>query len=622
MPETNNSKEAIKNSMLRHALNYWDLKNTEDLDPIVKLILEALSVELYNLGNEVKDTQVRILEKIANLLAPEFLTSANPAHALMQVSPAEPKELLTAATGFYTQRKISSKQNDIFDASLDIFFTPVDSVEIFDAQISYLATGNNLFSYDQSFNRQLVTRTLPGKSTEANTLWLGLSVNARLQNIYHLFFCFDWKNTDPRLSGRIYQLLRLAKWYIGEKEIKMAPGLQYYTTGSARSAAGTFSDQNFIHLMEKDIKNYYENKFVTITDERFNNFNELKQPYPSLFNTIFNEKELQKLTENLLWIKIIFPAGLQQELLDEVYVYLNTFPAMNRQLNDLKCRLKGGSNIIPLKTSVLEQFLSVKSLSDETRQYHPVPYRKKEEEESGTYTIRTGGVERFDARNARDLIGYLLELLRSESAAFSAFGYDFIATMLKEVNQRMALMEENTKGLSTSTAEIPNYIIVKPFEGNDVMYAEYWTTLAEAANNIRSGTRLQQASGVNVKPDSVMLLTTTVGGKNRLRPEERLNAFRYGMMTRNRIITREDIRNFCFFEMGNRIKEVFIERGIEMSPHAKEAFRRTIDVTLVPLETETLGDADWRVLCDQLKTKLQERSGISNYYRILVSGLK
>src|ERR1700712_2816672 len=102
MSEINDSKETIKNRMLRHALNYWSIKNTEDLDPIVKLILEALSAELYNLGNEIKDIQVRILEKIASLLAPEFLTSANPAHALMQASPAEPTELLTSMTSFYT----------------------------------------------------------------------------------------------------------------------------------------------------------------------------------------------------------------------------------------------------------------------------------------------------------------------------------------------------------------------------------------------------------------------------------------------------------------------------------------------------------------------------------------
>ena len=46
--------------MLKHALNYWGIKNTDDLDPAVKLILEALSTELYNLGNEIKNCSFRM----------------------------------------------------------------------------------------------------------------------------------------------------------------------------------------------------------------------------------------------------------------------------------------------------------------------------------------------------------------------------------------------------------------------------------------------------------------------------------------------------------------------------------------------------------------------------------
>src|SRR3954453_20602949 len=113
LDEINSSKEAIKNRVLKHALNYWNIKRKDHLAPVVKLILEALSLELYNLGNEIKDTQVRILEKIANLLAPDFLTSPNPAHAILYASPVEPTELLSPTTSLFAQRKISSKQNEV-----------------------------------------------------------------------------------------------------------------------------------------------------------------------------------------------------------------------------------------------------------------------------------------------------------------------------------------------------------------------------------------------------------------------------------------------------------------------------------------------------------------------------
>lgn len=90
------------------------------------------------------------------------------------------------------------------------------------------------------------------------------------------------------------------------------------------------------------------------------------------------------------------------------------------------------------------------------------------------------------------------------------------------------------------------------------------------------------------------------------------------MMTRNRIITKEDIRNFCFYELGDQVSKVDVERGFEMSLHSKEAFSRTIDVILTPSEDETLQSKEWELLRDQLKSKLQARSGMSNNYRIMM----
>ncbi len=615
--EINNSKEVIKNRMLKHALTYWDIKNTDDLDPVVKLILEALSLELYNLGNEIKNTQVRILEKLADLLSPDFLTSPNPAHALLQATPVEPSELLSETTGFITQTKISSKQNEDLDTTIDVYFTPVDSVQLYDTQIAYLGTGGNLYTYDPAFNKLLVSKS-KGKLLENNTLWIGLKVNFLIENIRNLILCFDWKNLESKIAQQFYQLLPLTKWIIGDDEIAIKSGLQYAAVEhEGEEYENIFLAYDLLSIMEKDIKAYYNQKFVSITISE-HDIKESKQPYPIAFKNVFPESDLQKLTEKLLWLKVVFPEARRQHFLEEVYVYPNTFPVMNRQLNDLKYRLKGGSNIIPLRPGAMEHFLAVKSLSDEQQLYKSVPFRKMNEEETGTFTLRNGGVERFDNRNARELISYLLELLRSESAAFSSYGYDFIAGTLKEMNQKISLMEQKTKGSVGATSEIPNYIIVKPFEGHDVMYAEYWTTLAEMANNLRSGTRMQQLKGVKVKQDSLVLMTTSTGGKNRLRPEERLNAFRYGIMTRDRIITKDDIRNFCFYDLGEKISKVEIERGFEMLQHKSAAFRRTIDVKLTPSNSDR-SDADtWKLLCEQLKSKLQTRSGVSNHYRVMV----
>ena len=615
----NNSKEVIKGRMLKHALNFWNIKNTEDLDPVVKLLLEALSNELYNFGNDIRDTEVRLLEKIANLLAPEFLTCPNTAHAIVHATPVEVSDTLEDTTHFYTQVKISPGQEENSDVSADIFFTPVNNVKIFDAHVTSYFSGNSLFDFTESYGRQQSAQTIKGKYAEPNTCWLGVSVNEKLTDINCLHFYFDWKNTEATSSQVIYQLLPLSKWSCRAKSIAALQGLQYESSKSnSNPEVNLFTDHNLLSLMEKDTRNFYDNKFITVIDEPLKNVGVLREPFPEIFRDYFSENDLKKIQGKKVWIKIEFPAAMQQEWLDELFVYTNCFPVMNRQLKDFKYRLKGSSNIVPLKTEGLEQFLAVRSFSDESHAYRSTPYRKMEEEETGTYTLRHGGVERFDERNAKELIGYLLELLRSEVAAFSTYGYDFIASTLKEITQRIALMEQKTKNLGGDVGEIPNYIIVKPFDGQDMMYAEYWTTLAETANMLRSGTRLQLHKGTKVKADSLLLMSTTTGGNNRLKPEERLNAFRYGLITRNRIITKEDIRNLCFYELGSRISKVTIQRGFEMSPLPSEAFSRTTDIIITPVKGEKLSSEAWQVLLEQLKTKLQSRSGMSSNYRVLL----
>src|SRR3954470_2820331 len=226
LDEINSSKEVIKNRVLKHALNYWNIKNTDDLDPVAKLILEALSLELYNLGNDIKDTQVRILEKLANLLTPDFLTAPNPAHALLHTMPVEATEKLTYNTGFFTQKKISSKQNEVLDTSLDVYFTTVGDVKLFDAQVTYIASDNSLSTCDAAFNKQLIARS-KGRQLLSHTLWLGLNINAHIDTIEDLFFYFDWKNTAPELTRSTYQLLPLTKWYINDVQIVTSEGIPY-----------------------------------------------------------------------------------------------------------------------------------------------------------------------------------------------------------------------------------------------------------------------------------------------------------------------------------------------------------------------------------------------------------
>ena len=60
----------------------------------------------------------------------------------------------------------------------------------------------------------------------------------------------------------------------------------------------------------------------------------------------------------------------------------------------------------------------------------------------GTYVVRKGGVERFETRNAAQILNYMVELLRDESAAFAIYGRDAITSDLRELNQNLNLISQ------------------------------------------------------------------------------------------------------------------------------------------------------------------------------------
>lgn len=614
--ELNNSKEVIRNRMIRYALNYWNIKNAEDLDPIVKLMLEALSNELYNLGNDIKDTQVRLLEKVSDLLAPEFLTCPQPAHALMHAKPIEAEEWISEYTQFYTQKRMANKQDEPGEKNMDLFFTPVQKVKLFGAGVQLQACGNTLSSYDAYLNKMILFSS-SGK-IENNTIWIGLQLDENIQNLHGLCFHFDWKNLPLETMNLNYGLLGQTRWLCNEHALSINEGFPLRDSLIGSSSGDAYLNDDLLTIVENDILQYYHQKFISIADPISGIHVSAITNYPSAFENIFPAQELKKLQTPLLWIKIMFPAAIKSDSLNDLSIHCNVFPVANRQLIDLKYRLRTGSNIIPLKTNGVEQFLAVSSVSDETHEFKNTPYRNFDEDESGSFSIRKGGVERFDNRNAREFINYLLQLLRSESSAFAAYGNDFITSTLREMDQRIALMEQKTKLVANSDSGLPHYIIAKPYEGNHLIYAKYWITLAEIGNGIRAGSRMQEYNSNQTRSESTLLVSTTIGGKNQLPQEKRIAAFRYGMMTRNRIVTKEDIRNFCYFELSDKIDKIGIDKGFEMPAESNKGFQRTLDIKITPKANETLNDEEWSLLFDRLKKKLSSRSGMNCHYRIFL----
>jgi len=606
------SKDEIRNRILKNAEDFWNVKDSNDFDPLVRLIIEALSNELFNVANDVKNLENRIFDKISRILAPDHLTSSLPAHAIMHARPIEQQDYLSPYSQFAFKKNIP-QENDKAKKT-DIFFSPLHTVKVNNAAIKHIVTGNTLFNVEQ-LGKQPIHNTLPGTSVEKNTMYIGFSGIKDWMDFNKLNLFFDWKNYS--VPENTYDLLSLGKWFYKNNELA-AYTERFMDEPLTGKVQAPFHHKQLLNLIKADVLQFYSNRFITLGD--LNDFNiDESGELPPAFSNLFQPAVLNQINNSVKWLKVIFPAAINQEMLNELHVYINAFPVVNKRLSQIKHRLKTMKNIIPIKTESLDQMLAVENLKDNKgKSYNEIPYTNENEKGDGSFSIRYGGTERFDTRNAKELVDYLFELLRDEKAAFTAYGPDFLSTILKNLEQNIALIEQKSRSALKDIKELPSYIVLKPIDDADILFLDIWVTQAEEANHINAGSRLVVYDNNRVNAESIFLLSQTKGGRSRLNSTNRVQAYKYGLTTADRIITKADVINFCRYELGNKLKGITLAKGLIMDNKPNAGFIKTTDILIEPADQLNLSTQDWEELLSLTLAKLNLRSTMNIHYRLLL----
>jgi len=612
------SKEIIKSRMIKNAADFWGYADgdIDAFDPIARMLIEACSIELYKVSNEISDSNVRMLEKLANLLTPEVLVGPKPAHALIHASPNDVRFQIYPNFQFYFPKKFAAKADGPEDSVTNIFFSPVSRFNLFNGSIKFICTGSNVFSIKENAFKEHFLKTAPGKKFESSTVWIGLQLHHKVDTTDGISLLFDWKNLSG--SYNYYQLLPLTKWTVNNLQLETAHGMKDKVNGSADEYDDDILSRNDdTRLFEKQIYDFYNQRFITLLSTPGGRITEDdKEKYPQNFKELLSEKELTKFTEPLLWIKISFPSVFTEFVLDDLLVSINCFPVMNRKLTEVRYRLQENINIIPLTTE--DQFMSVKSVRDmEGKEYHSNPVTESKADEPGTYTLREGGITRFDSKNASEYISYLLELLRDESVSFSALNRDFISTHITTINQNISIIEQKLGQSISEIKNMPAFILLKPRKEGETIYVEYWTTNGEHANTLRAGSKLKIQGGSDIRQESIALVTSSMGGRNKIPANKKLFAYKNAIMTKGRIVTTQDIKTFCFSELGDKISEVEIKKGLVAGIKPEDGIIKTIDIHLTPSNKE-LSDEEWNMVVYELQWKLENKSSLLNKYRIFI----
>ncbi len=567
--------------MLHHAARIWGYPETEDtasFDPLVNLLMSVNAAELERLSNEIHHSRTRVMDRIMQLLAPDVLTGPHQASAILNANSLDDTAVLSPREQFFVTQPLAMGQDA--NSNIDVYFTPVDAFFINACSVKYMAAGNKFFRYtSDSITRELMAVGNEQQFLPNATLWVALD-NPQV-SLNNTQFYFQYRSEIHK--DIFYNQLKNTRWTIDDTPASTRKGYNRLQDTNADWYAQQIINQqtSISDKFMKLVKQQHEHYFVSITESPGRMMNrdskipdQLKEAFGPAVNSLANEK--------LRWIKIVFPENITGAMLEEVSVFANAFPVVNRRLHEMSYRLQEMMNVIPL-LSEENQFFDIDAITDDNgRQIH---IREQEEiEKTGlSIVMRNGGAGRFDERDAQMVIENLVQLLRDESAAFSNIGKDLVAQEVKNLQQSITKIEQLVgAGASGNSTSFTPYLMVRNNKQSDsrFLYISYWSTNGATANGVRAGTKLQSYRTSSVKASSAFLLTPTQGGKNRLSQTDSIVAYKYALLSKDRVMSKEDIRLYCQLALGGMVRDVSIAKGFMISAENTSGFKKTIDVTI------------------------------------------
>lgn len=624
------TKEQIASRMIRNAAQQWGYSDTDidNFDPIVSLLLEACAVEVNLINHEIIHVQDRMLKKLAAILNPDVYSASKPAHAIMFAYPIEPEVNLQKQTQFYTKVRNTflgtSRNEKNEETHSEIYFSPASELSVSMTQVAVIATNNSLFSVNETHTKELIKNS---KNLLApNEVLIGIEVNKKLESLKELRLFIDIRN-NANASDLVKQLEHInIDSDFGSVDFEIGYGKSINKEVESQEAQNTefLSFQNLSYRLENETLDYYKHHFLTISEHEI--LNKLQDKITLLPGEELLEhdaiEEFQGLVKSkCLWLKLSFLPSFSTAILNHIVIGTNCFPVLNRKINHVRYRLQRDINIVPLFAE--DSFLDIVSVENsDGKEYSGDPLRIKTKEERGVYSIRNSGVERFDNRSSKEMLEYLTNLLKDESGAFAAYGQDFISSTIKDLNANIALIEKRLLQSNKKLRELTSYLFVKPFEEGDNIFVQFWTTNGEQGNSIRSGQKFDLGEGSDISSKKeIVLLTSSVGGRDKLEGPDLLHSYRNALITRDRIVSTHDIENLTKQLFRGRLQSVSVSKGVEVSKSPLEGLLRTIDVNikLKKVKSETPEIAELiENLKHELFTRLKKNSVYDSRYRVFI----
>ncbi|MDC1161809.1 hypothetical protein OAT18_00045 [Tenacibaculum sp.] len=594
---TKNKEEQIKNRMINKAAALWGVPAKEietSFDPVVSLLLNACAYEIEKISDKVNESQTKITEKIIQLMTPDTIFGAKSSHGIVHVDAAIDQIDISSDFIFTFKKKMVEKANLGFK---DIFFSPIQKFKAIQGEIEYLAIENSIHKIDAKKNNESLFQGNEAFLNQSE-LYLGINISSEDISLKNVSFYFELQDFDN--TKLFYHHLKDAKWYINEKEVKTKPGL-YNSKSDQEIIIDTILDEDSIKVgnIIDNVKNNYSRHYITITEDIG-----FERKIPEELEDVIAKNRI-KIENNTLWIKVIFPRVINNNVLKNIHCSLNSFPVINRKKEEFSYKLKEFINIVPIE--VTDLFLDIKSITNLDGKQYKLLNKNVSSNEKGIYSLKTDSIAKLDNRKAKDYVHHLISLLKDESASFSFLKNDFLHNNLKTLNQLVSLLETKMSEISNNDRET-KYVSITPYLPKDTLTVEYWTTNGSEGNNIKYGSALKVYKGVGLKQKESFFVSSTYGGRNELSMNERLQTYRRSLLSRDRIVTKEDVKASCFEFLGNKIIDVTIKNGYTVDISLSKGLLNCIEIILTLNDDEDFDSFEWDFLKNNLLSYLEKHS--------------
>ena len=155
------------------------------------------------------------------------------------------------------------------------------------------------------------------------------------------------------------------------------------------------------------------------------------------------------------------------------------------------------------------------------------------------------------------------------------------------------------------------FLLAYPEKDAEDVEVKYWLSDGYTANGLDERNQLFQHDMDKYQNVGLRFQTATTQGTVHKDDQTLIDSLRYGLLSGDRIVTREDVRSYIYHKLGGMVKDVDIRDGVAISPDVRKGIVRTTEIRIRMKQRTENEYLDFPATARFLERELTKRS-ISN----------